>query len=463
MDNTSTATVTEEPNMKKATGLGQVEPRCLPTVPSRRRLAWSLFNFDIDDATVKPEHQSWLDANLVPLLAFPQATVTLHGTASRTGAASYNQQLSDRRVESVRNFLVSRGARLSQLSGTATGESDAQAAGQADGVEDAKFRAVVVEVSFPISNIAPHFDRDNLADRNDGFDTTDAFQPPWALIRIEQPFRMVRLVNGLGLSLVSTDPSVVAVEHPVIVGQLLGRAVSDPQFMRLHAFRDGDAQIQAIDTCGRILARLRVAVREKLQVKVAFHYVQNRLYGTRTRHLGDEDAFLEVMNRIYRDQTNIEFVKLPGALGARNLTMTQGLGREINALETDQSEWNAVVRNRHRDAQFNVFLVREVEDDPEGTQQPDPNDPTGVATRDTDTCNALTTVGGDGDCLLEDNSSPAVGVTLAHEAGHCLNVRHNTPIVSTQAMLMLSNPNRGHLIPRVHAERMRANVRRPNP
>jgi hypothetical protein len=221
----------------------------------------------------------------------------------------------------------------------------------------------------------------------------------------------------------------------------------------------GDAEIHARDTCGNLIASLRVAVRGKLIVKTAFHYVQNRNYGTRTRHLGDEDSFLEVMNKLYREQANIEFQKLPGSRGARTLTMTDRLGTEVNELDDDHSEWDKVVAHRHAEAQYNVFFVREVDTDAEGTLEADPDDPTGRRRIATDTANALTTIGNEGDCLLEDNSSPAVGVTLAHEAGHCLGVRHNSPIVSSQDMLMFTSPDRGHFIPRVHAERMRNHVR----
>jgi hypothetical protein len=436
--------------MRKPTGPGQVEPRCLLSAPGSRRLGWSLFNFDIDDASLKPEHQRWLEDNLVPLLSFPGATVALRGLASRSGASDYNKKLSDRRVETVGKFLQAKGARLTQLAATSTGEDEAAAFGQADGTEDARFRAVVVELNLPLTGETTRFDRDNLAAINDGFDDTEAFRPPWVLVRTENAFRMIRLINGQGLELVSTDPRVVTIEHPVIVGQPLTRATTNPQFLRLRAGFLGDAQIEARDTCGRVVTSLRVAVRGKLIVKAAFHYVQNRNYGTRTRHIGDEDAFLEVMNRLYRDQANIEFEKLPGSQGARNITMNGNFGTEINELDDDHSEWDAVVGQRNPAAQFNVFLVREVETDAEGTLED------GL---ETDTANALTTIGNEGDCLLEDNSSPAVGVTLAHEAGHCLGVRHNSPIVSTQNMLMFTSPNRGHFIPRIHAERMRIHVR----
>ena len=251
----------------------------------------------------------------------------------------------------------------------------------------------------------------------------------------------------------------VAIEHPVIVGQSLPRAFGDPQFIRLRPGFAGDAEIQARDTCGRLIARLRVAVRGRLVVKAAFHYVQHPRIGTRRRHVGDEVPLLTEMNRIYLEQTNIQFEKLPGTRGAHDLRLNGNFGNEINNLDDDSSEWDAIVSHRHAEAQYNVFLVREVETDAEGTLEPDPSDPTGRRQIATDTANALTTVGNDGDCLLEDNSSPNVASTLSHEAGHCLGARHNSPIVSTQNMLMFSDPSRGFFIPRVHVERMRSGVR----
>jgi hypothetical protein len=364
-------------------------------------------------------------------------------------------------VDAVKNYLLSKGAKVTQLAAGATGEGDATNAGQADGTEDARFRSVVVELAVPVSGVTPHFDRENLASINDGFDDTEAFLPPWVLVRLETPFKMVRLVNGLGLELVSTNPTVVAIEDPVIVGQNLPRAFGDPQFIRLRTGFAGDAEIQARDTCGRLVARLRVSVRGKLVVKTAFHYVQHPRIGTRTRHVGDEVPLVVEMNRIYLEQTNIQFEILPGARGAHDLRLNGSFGNEINNLDDDESEWNAVVSNRHTEAQYNVFLVREVETDAEGTTEVDPSDPSGRRRILTDTANALTTVGNDGDCLLEDNSSPNVASTLAHEGGHSLGARHNSPIVSTQNMLMFSDPSRGFFIPRVHVERMRSGVRTP--
>ena len=61
-------------------------------------------------------------------------------------------------------------------------------------------------------------------------------------------------------------------------------------------------------------------------------------------------------------------------------------------------------------------------------REEDGGDPTG-----------LTNIGPPGDCLFDD--PPGFGddnrkAVLAHEAGHCLTLNHNTPTVTTSQMLM---------------------------
>ena len=58
--------------MKKATGPAKVEAS--PTSPGSpvSEVLALLFNFDFDDAAVKPEHQAWLPENLIPQLVAEQ-------------------------------------------------------------------------------------------------------------------------------------------------------------------------------------------------------------------------------------------------------------------------------------------------------------------------------------------------------------------------------------------------------
>jgi len=436
--------------MKSADAPDLVEPRSVPSESYLRRLAWSLYNFDVGDATLKPGHKNWIDKNLIPLLSIFGAQVRLRGTASSSGSAGVNQKLSEKRVAAVRDYLVQRGVSPTRfVAVTATGETDALNSGQDDGTEDPRFRAVVAEVSFPVPTGTVHFDRRNLADRNDGFDSSsEPRQPPWVLVRLEQGSRLVRLENGIGLKLVSSKPDVIRIEHPSTAGQPLNWATQSPQFMRLRCARADDAEVHVLDGDGRAVARLRVAVRPKLTVRVAFLYVKNRFrrYSTK-RDPGSEEQFLAKMNRIYEPQTNIFFTLLPG--GTRRLSLSDRLGKEINAFDGYDDEWDAIVKHRDPNARITFFMVREVEHEPERGRNPK----TGRRRRESDTVGGSATVGGT-DSLIEDDLVTDVGNLLAHEAGHCLSVRHRDPIVSTPDMLMFKSAQ-GAFIPRVHALQMR--------
>ena len=442
--------------MATATGPGQVEPRSVPSETNTRRLAWKLYNFDVGGIALKLEHQRWLDENLVPLLAIFGAQVRLHGTTSRSGSAGINQQLSEQRVAAVRNYLLLHGARPAQLIATATGEADAKSADHDDGTEDDRFRAVVVEISFPVTTGPVRFDRRDPANRNDGFDNSEPLQPPWVLVRFERGSRVVRLENGIGLRLVSTAPNVVQVRHPAHVRQPLTWATQSPQFMSLWCAFDGDAEVHAVDSDGRVVARLRVAVRRKLTVRIAFLYVNHRFrrYST-DRKPGNEEKFLMRMNRIYRKQTNIEFVMPPG--GASSLPLTDRFGKEINAFKDHYDEWNAIVRHRDPAARITCFFVREIEEDAERTWRRGSDGRRRRRFGPTDSCDGLSELGGH-DILIEDDIPEHTGEILAHEAGHCLRVDHDHPIVSTRAMLMFATSPSGTFIPRAQALRMRTFV-----
>jgi hypothetical protein len=54
--------------MKKATGPAKVEVSVTAQGSPVSGVVALLFNFDFDDAAVKPEHQNWLAENLVPPL-----------------------------------------------------------------------------------------------------------------------------------------------------------------------------------------------------------------------------------------------------------------------------------------------------------------------------------------------------------------------------------------------------------
>jgi len=78
-------------------------------VPAGVVFEFILSNYNIDVNLLKAEHKTLLDRHVVPLLRGSQAHAEITGTASRTGAASYNRQLSLERADRVRHYLLRKG------------------------------------------------------------------------------------------------------------------------------------------------------------------------------------------------------------------------------------------------------------------------------------------------------------------------------------------------------------------
>jgi outer membrane protein OmpA-like peptidoglycan-associated protein len=105
-----------------------------------------LFNFAINSSALRPEHKEWLDKFAIPLLKNgTMRRVSLFGHGSRSGSDDVNKRLSQQRAFAVWDYLVRNGVSTSQIDQTlGLGEAEAARAGDADGSEDARFRAVHV-------------------------------------------------------------------------------------------------------------------------------------------------------------------------------------------------------------------------------------------------------------------------------------------------------------------------------
>jgi hypothetical protein len=434
--------------MLRSTGPGKVELRPVPPVNGVTTIRASLFNFDIEGDTPKPEHEKFLLDNVVPVLANPTTRVKMRGEASRTGNDSFNLGLSNRRINKVVAFLQRHGLKQNQFQREAAGTTDARLAGDAAGTEDEKFRAVLMTVTTDTRRLRPvRFDRPFHLGLNDGFD--DFSNPPWVMVKFEEQFRQMQVENAEGLSLVSTN-SRVAVPQPALFNEPGPvRITQSVQRFRIIGVLPGDAEIHAIDAQRRVVGRLRVSVLTRLNVTCAFHYVSNPKYGTRTRRRGDEAEFLRVLKDVWSRQSNIEFEQVSGNASAPPLVMTEDLGDVIDT----QAKFDTVASARHRirSAQFNVFFIREID----MTGRPGDND------------DARTTLGEPGDCLFEDEAGGpgAQEVLLAHESGHCLTLPDEDPTHASAFMLMISIVAASarptfRFLPRAHVLQARRGVRR---
>ena len=80
--------------------------------------------FDFDKAVLKPEGMAAIDSQVVGKLAQVQKleVVLVTGHADRLGSDAYNQKLSERRADAVRNYLVSKGVDKAKIETLGMGE-----------------------------------------------------------------------------------------------------------------------------------------------------------------------------------------------------------------------------------------------------------------------------------------------------------------------------------------------------
>jgi len=79
--------------------------------------------FDFDKSNVKPEAAAILDRLVAFMNENKDKNASLSGHTDSIGTEAYNQRLSERRVNSVRDYVVKKGVDSSRISGQGFGES----------------------------------------------------------------------------------------------------------------------------------------------------------------------------------------------------------------------------------------------------------------------------------------------------------------------------------------------------
>jgi outer membrane protein OmpA-like peptidoglycan-associated protein len=79
--------------------------------------------FDYDSAILKPGAYTEIDRTAGVLNRYPQTTILVAGHTDSKGSETYNQQLSERRAQAVRDALVNRGVDPRRLRVIGYGES----------------------------------------------------------------------------------------------------------------------------------------------------------------------------------------------------------------------------------------------------------------------------------------------------------------------------------------------------
>jgi len=80
-------------------------------------------SFDLDSDIVRPGLYNELDRIAQIMIKYPQTSILVEGHTDSTGSESYNQQLSERRANSVKNLLIQRGVQAYRINILGYGES----------------------------------------------------------------------------------------------------------------------------------------------------------------------------------------------------------------------------------------------------------------------------------------------------------------------------------------------------
>ena len=84
--------------------------------------------FDVDSATIKPAGRNTLTQMAGVLSEFDKTAVIVQGHTDSTGSETHNQDLSERRAQAARNYLVGRGVDPQRVAALGFGESQPVAA-----------------------------------------------------------------------------------------------------------------------------------------------------------------------------------------------------------------------------------------------------------------------------------------------------------------------------------------------
>ena len=83
--------------------------------------------FEFDSARLQPNAETILDDAAEVLMRYPEMLVEVAGHTDSLGSDAYNQQLSQKRAESVRQYLIDQGVSAERLTAVGYGESEPRA------------------------------------------------------------------------------------------------------------------------------------------------------------------------------------------------------------------------------------------------------------------------------------------------------------------------------------------------
>jgi outer membrane protein OmpA-like peptidoglycan-associated protein len=152
----------EEYRQEREAGLAQLQ-QALGQIAETRRTATGVvmtldsksIRFDFDKANIKPEYRDILNRIAGVLMTLKGYTIAVYGYTDDTGTEMYNLQLSQRRAEAVRDFLVQAGITPTIMSARGLGKSDPRVPGATEQARTANRRVEIGIVNSKIITNGP--------------------------------------------------------------------------------------------------------------------------------------------------------------------------------------------------------------------------------------------------------------------------------------------------------------------
>lgn len=132
--------------------LGQIAQTRLTAMGLVMTLDSKSVRFDFDKSDIKPEYRDILNRIAGILMTLKGYTINVYGYTDDVGTQTYNLQLSQRRAEAVRDFLVQAGISPTIMSAKGFGKSDPRVPGDSEQARAANRR---VEIGIVDSRLLP--------------------------------------------------------------------------------------------------------------------------------------------------------------------------------------------------------------------------------------------------------------------------------------------------------------------
>jgi hypothetical protein len=263
-----------------------------------------------------------------------------------------------------------------------------------------------------------------------GFDRSAA--PKWQMVPVGG--ERILTLTGVG-TLVPRIRNDAALE----ITQTVSRGVVT---LKLKGKAAGRAFVEWVPSAafsGPVLASdtLEVSVKDLKELDTAFHYVDDGRRQKTSRRIADLDRMIAATNHILTPQANVSVKRKSAAA----LPIAQNLGDVVrfsshltgapDNVPVAQHEWDDVTAHADATADYNVFFVKEYEQD----KTPYHDDA------------EAGTIASEKNTIMEDNISYPPAQTLAHEIIHLLGIGDH----STSLYHLIGTNRRGWLITRDQA------------